>query len=69
MDMKEKLSGENHRSVTQQTTMVSKLDFSKAVIFAKHVCMCVCVGCGVGVIWGIAQNFPLTVKYKLYATP
>lgn len=36
MDMKENLWGKNHRSMTQQTYIISKLNFSRAVFLGKR---------------------------------
>lgn len=36
VDMREELSGENHRSMTQKTYVVSKLNFSRAVFLGKR---------------------------------
>ena len=77
-DMKEKLFGENQKSISQQTYVVSKLYLSRTVYLGKRlcskVCVCVCVcererESGGELFEVIAQYFSLTIKHKQYTTP
>jgi len=43
MDMREKLFGENQKSINQQTYVISKLYLSKAVYLGKRLCSKACV--------------------------
>lgn len=74
---KEKLSHENHWSMTQQMYVVSKLYFARAVFlgkrdFLKSLGVCVCVWGGGHVFGSIVEYFPLlninfTAHPRLYS--